>query len=334
LPAGLVYDAHAPKHEVMPVLQASRWESLVWPRWLPVRARLPFIAQITGSVALTALLVAPWWSSIPDSSADEPPTVAAAPQPAAAPPKPAPAPAPAPPPPAAVAAAASPSPARPAHLNLDVRHTFGSVDLSVTVNGKPALNTRLDGSGKRFKVFGKRAERGFTKTLDVPPGVHVVRVRVQSADDKFDQTRTERFDLGSASVAALRIAADKSGLSIAAVHPPAPPRATPAPATAAATPVATPVAAPVTALIPASAPAVPDAPRPPVDNDMIDLVLRLRSMLIAIAGMVASAATGALVQEFVKRKRGLIPANGVPLDVVDGQPRRRRQAGFHTQGPA
>ena len=41
----------------------------VWPRWLPVRARLPLIAQITGAVALTALLVGPWWSRFPESPA-------------------------------------------------------------------------------------------------------------------------------------------------------------------------------------------------------------------------------------------------------------------------
>ena len=71
---------------------------------------------------------------------------------------------------------------RPAHLNLEVRHSFGNVDFSVTVDGKPAFQATLEGSGKRFKVFGKRSERGYTKTLDLPPGVRVVRVRVLSAE--------------------------------------------------------------------------------------------------------------------------------------------------------
>jgi hypothetical protein len=306
-----------PKREVSPVLQASRWETFVWPRWLPVRARLPFIAQITGSVALTALIVGPWWSAIPTPPADAPPTLAVPPLPAAAPPV------------AAPAAAPVAAPARPAHLNLDVRHTFGSADLSVSVDGKPALNTTLDGSGKRFKVFGKRAERGFTRTLDVPPGVHVVRVRVKSVADEFDQTRTERFDLGPASVAALRVAADKSGLSIAADHPPAPARTTPPVAAPAAPPPTDAVAVPM----PTPAPREPAAPRAPAENTAIELVIRLRSMLIAIAGVVASAATGALVQEFLKRKRGLMVASGgLPLSETVGQP-RRRQAGFHTQDP-
>ena len=84
------------------------------------------------------------------------------------------------------------------------------------------LETKLAGSGKRFGVVGKRSERGFTRTLDVAPGVRIVRVRVRSAEDKFDQTRVERFDLDSASVAAMRIAADKSGLSVVADRPASP----------------------------------------------------------------------------------------------------------------
>jgi hypothetical protein len=307
------------------VLQASRWETLVWPRWLPVRARLPFIAQITGSVALTALVVGPWWSAIPAPAADAPPAVAVPQLPASQPTAPAPLTASAPQP------APAPAPARPAHLNLDVRHTFGSAELSVTVDGKPALTTRLDGSGKRFKVFGKRAERGFTSTLDLTPGLHVVRVRVRSVADKFDQTRTERFELGSASVAALRIAADKTGLSLAASHPP-PVRTAPATVNAP-VPAALPAAVPAQAPAPVSAPVAARTTRTTAASAAADLLYRLRSMLIAIAGVVASAATGALVQETLKRRRGLALADGPIADPIDGGRRRRRQAGFLTRDP-
>src|SRR5687767_3982241 len=131
---------------------ASRWTTLVWPRWLPIRARLPLIAQIAGGAALLAALAMPRLSEVPPpwaplSSSAQPADVN-----------------PSPPPPAADS---TPSP-RPAHLNLDVRHAFRTVDLSLTVDGKRALDTKLTGGGKRFGVFGKRAERGFTKTLDLP----------------------------------------------------------------------------------------------------------------------------------------------------------------------
>jgi hypothetical protein len=307
------------------VFDASRWESLVWPRWLPVRARLPLIAQITGAVALTALIVAPWWSQIPESPVPSSPVMPHSPPVPFVPAVPK-------APPATQLDAASQTAVaslRPAHLNLDVRHNFSSVDLAVTVDGKLALNRKLDGSGKRFKMFGKRSERGYTQTLDLSPGVHVVRVRVRSAADKFDQTRTERFELASSSIAAMRIAADKSGMSIAADHPPLPPvpKAPPAaiqavPSSAAASRAAT--------VVPVAASAT-DAQSA---NALINLVQSLRSMLIAIAGFVASAATGFVVQEFLRRRRGLLFAEAAnPAAGGPAPERRRRKRGDKTRQP-
>lgn len=265
----------------------SRWERYVWPQWLPVRARLPLITQILGVVTLTALLAGPFWSTIaarkPLPASSHPPVV-----------------------PHATAVAPSlrrpidrAAPAgRPAHLNLDVRHSFGNVNFSVAVDGKPVFATALAGSGKKFKMFGKRAERGFTKTLDLEPGARVVQVRVTSPADKFDQSRSERFDLDPASVAAMQIAADKNGLSVV-VQRPAP---KPAPRAAAAAPVVPPPPAPAAAPTPAP---ITTSSVASVDAS-IELLHTVRSMLIAIMGFVASAATGFVVQEFMRSRRGLL----------------------------
>ena len=299
---------------------ASRWDALVWARWLPVQARMPLIAQITGAVALTALLAAPWWATIPEPSPVLEPS-AVAPRPTVAPL------APAVPESPAVARAIPANPdgaARPAHLNLDVRHSFGSVDFSVTVDGKPAIATKLAGSGKRFKVFGQRSERGYTRTLDLEPGVRVVRVRILSIADKFDQTRVERFELGSASVATLRVAADKSGLSLVAERPSAPaqtpvhavvPRQTPPPEVLPAAAAAIPVSAP-------AAPATHDA------NAVVDLLQSMRSILIAIAGFVASAATGVVIEDYLRTRRQRFQAAGATdHGMPNVEPRRRRRRG-------
>ncbi len=217
---------------------------------------------------------------------------------------------------------------RPAHLNLDVRHSFGSVDFSVAVDGKPALRSKLSGGGKRFGAFGKRSERGYTKTLDLSPGVHVVRVRVSSADDQFDQTRVERFDLTSASVATLRVSADKSGLSLVAERPTVPP-----PARAAA-PIQDAVAPPAPAVVPAALPAAPVAAAAgsrtaQEANAVVDLLQSVRSILIAIAGFVASAATGFVVQEYLRTRRGLLfaGAEGAAGKAYPNERRRRRRPG-------
>jgi len=95
--------------------------------------------------------------------------------------------------------------------------------------------------------------------------------------------------------------------------PPAP-KPLPAPIRAAAVPSLAPVPAPVAAAAPAPGPAPQQA------SAVIELVQSLRSMLIAIAGFVASAATGFLVQEFLRRRR--------VLD-FDAKPAKRRPAGFH-----
>ena len=306
-------------------VQIPRWETFVWPRWLPVRARLPLIAQVTGAVALTALIVGPWWAKVPDQVAAAP-GASATPMPEAT----TPAETPATPanPASAVPAATAPAPARPAHLNLDVRHSFKTVDFSVSVDGKSMVDTQLEGSGKRFKVFGKRSERGYTKTLELTPGVRLVKVRVRSIEDKFDQTRVERFDLASASVAALRVAADKSGLQLVAERPAAPAPAiaatsapAPAPVTAApAPPPPAPAAAAAPAVVTQQA-AVPAEQSSPATATVIEFLQSLRSMLIGIAGFVASTATAFVVQEWLRSRRRLLAF----MDEEKNGPRQRRR---------
>jgi hypothetical protein len=303
-------------------MPASRWESLVWPRWLPVSARMALVAQVTGAVAVTALVMGPWWSSIPATPLpSRAPALAQTPVPA----------------PAAVVpqrAVLPVSASTPAHLNLEVRHTFGDVDLSVTVDGATVLETTLEGSAKKFRMFGKRAERGFTHTLDLQPGTRLVRVRVRSADDRFDQTRVERFELGSAAVAGLSINATKAGLSVEVNRPPRP---APAVATAPAAPKTLQAAEPpqvAKTAQPAEPVATSTASLAPSQADAIaELLQSLRSVLIAIAGFIASAATGFIVQEFLRsRKTMLFTETALAGGVRPGRERVRRRRAKATIG--
>ena len=290
----------------------SRWDSFVWPRWLPVRSRLPLIAQITGAVALTALIMGPWWARVPDQVSPSPaatatpaPDVITDAQPSG--------------PASNHPGSTAPGEATPAHVNLEVRHSFKTVDLFVSVDGRSIVDTKLAGNGKRFKVFGKRSERGYTKTLELIPGVRLVKVRVRSIPDKFDQTRVERFDLASASVAGLRVAADKSGLVLAAERPPSPAplnAALPAPAVGRAAPPSAPAPAPATV---SPQPPVAAAQAQPTRATVFEFLQSLRSMLIGIAGFVASTATAFIVQEFLRTRRSLIFAQ------EQENPRHRRR---------
>lgn len=301
----------------------SRWESLVWPQWLPVRSRLPLIAQLTAGIALLAAImmprapeVVPVAVSMSTSAAVLAPfSMAPAPAPTSAPP-----------------------PSRPAYLNLDLRHSLRMADVSVTVDGESVLQTAVPGSGRRFGVVGKRGERGFTRTLDLDPGVRVVRIRVRSADDKFDQTRVERFDLDPAAVATLRVAADKSGLSVLADRPPVT-RTEPAPPVAAA-PVAAvetvvPTRAEMAARAARAAGAANDAQAAQEVSAFVELYQTLRSTLIAMAGFIASAATGFLVESYLRTRRAFAFAqtNAGPATSPVVERRRRRRAERAAQAP-
>lgn len=204
------------------------------------------------------------------------------------------------------------APQRPAHLNLDVRHNFGRVDLTVTVDNKRVLDTRLEGAGKKFGIVGRRGERSFTRSLDLQPGVRVVRLRLRSENDKFDHTRVERFELGPAAVAAMRVTVDKAGLDVMTDRPPAPPPppVEPAPAPAA-NAAATTAAPPPAAAAPVAA-----------SSAMAELYHTLRQVLMALAGFIASVASGFLFEEYLKAKNLSPFQHGQETN----RPERRRRA--------
>jgi hypothetical protein len=115
---------------------------------------MPLVAQVSGAVALTALVFGPWWASVPEQVPQ--PKASASPVAQA---------------PAVVqepTVQAVPA-SQAAHLNLDVRHSLQNIQLAIAVDGKPVLDTALEGSGKRFRVFGKRSERSYTKRWSSAP---------------------------------------------------------------------------------------------------------------------------------------------------------------------
>lgn len=268
-----------------PVSPPSRWERFVWPKWLPIRARLPLIAQITGAFALIAAVTMPSWHVSEPLGANIGPPANETPAAHAAPETPA----------SSVAPAAPAEAPRPAHLNLDLRHNFRSVDLTVTVDNKRALSTKLEGAGKKFGVFGRRENRSFTRTLDLQPGARVVRLNVKSTDETFEHTRTERFDLGPASVATMRIDIEKSGLSVIAERPPVP-QAAPAPV------VETAQVRPTRQAIQAADVAAQAAQDAQEASSLATLYQSLRSVLIALAGFIASVASAFVFEEYLKSR--------------------------------
>lgn len=249
------------------------------------------VAQLTAAIALIAAVTMPGWSEVSGTAPAAPATPAVPSSPATSV---------TPPPPAAV-----PADTRPAHLNLDVRHRFRHVDLTVTVDGKRALDTRLEGNGKKFGVFGGRGERQFTRTLDLRPGDRVVTVRLRSTDEKFDHTRAERFELNAAAVATMRIGVDKNGLDVMTDRPPVAAAPPVLPVTASTLPLAP--NAPAATASPASASAAPAQ-----GGMVVELYQTLRRLLIALAGFIASVAAAYLLEEFLKSRHVSFAAAAPP----------------------
>ena len=188
--------------ETPPQSASSGWESLIWPRWLPLQARLPLHsanrrrdgARRGRGDAEIGIHSGPL--SVVPTLPPGPPIVPASALVA----------------PAAPAATAAPAreTVRPAHLNLDVRHSLRSVDLSVTVDGKSVLETKLGRERQTLRRdWQTRRTRLHENARRGPRRAHASGSRVRSADSNSNQTRVERFNLDSASVAAMRIAADR-----------------------------------------------------------------------------------------------------------------------------
>jgi hypothetical protein len=131
----------------------------------------------------------------------------------------------------------------------------------------------------------------------------LVRVTLRAPEDQFEQTRVERFELASAQVAALRITADETGMIAAADRPPvvAPPAEAPAPAPAPTQPL--PAVTAAVAALPQPAPAPASTATQRQADALADLLNTLRSMLIGIAGFVATTSAGFVLEQFLSAKK-------------------------------
>jgi len=85
---------------------------------------------------------------------------------------------------------------KPKTATLDIRssHAFRSADLSIWVDGKLAHQGKLTGVVKK-SWFRSTVRGSFSESLTVPAGKHVVRVRVRSAGEGYDQSREITADM-------------------------------------------------------------------------------------------------------------------------------------------
>jgi hypothetical protein len=81
-------------------------------------------------------------------------------------------------------------PASTASLDLSIQHQFKDATLSVWIDNKLTLTQPLHGSARKHMIVFNGIYGANSKTVQVPVGVHVIRLRAESADESVDLSKT------------------------------------------------------------------------------------------------------------------------------------------------
>jgi serine/threonine protein kinase len=84
---------------------------------------------------------------------------------------------------------ASPSPTN-GTLEIQIQHHFSDARASVWLDNRLVYNSSLHGTTKSHALVFRRVEGRQSGTIKVPSGKHSLRVRIQSAADHYDQSKT------------------------------------------------------------------------------------------------------------------------------------------------
>ncbi len=108
-----------------------------------------------------------------------------------------------------------------ATLNLICRHNLRSAELSVFVDGKLVHVEQVSGTAKkRLGLFDTRIEGSFSKALAIAAGHHVIQVRLRSAVDGFDQSKSCGVYLVPGKNATVVVNTSRGGMWLAYQGPP------------------------------------------------------------------------------------------------------------------
>jgi hypothetical protein len=115
-----------------------------------------------------------------------------------------------------------------AKLRITCQHTFRSAALSVLVDDNPVYTGTVGGlAKKRLGVFKSNPQNTFSKTVAVRPGKHTVQVRLVSATDNYDQTKSQTVTFSDNKENSLTVSGGRRGLYMLAQGGFTPPAETP-----------------------------------------------------------------------------------------------------------
>jgi serine/threonine-protein kinase len=102
-------------------------------------------------------------------------------------------------------------PVSPAMLEIEVDHKFAEAQLSIWVDESLSFTHQLEGAEKKHLVVFHRIQGHEFHAVQIAPGKHMLRVKVDSETDKFDQSATVEGDFAAGAEKMLRVQFSKNG---------------------------------------------------------------------------------------------------------------------------
>jgi hypothetical protein len=100
---------------------------------------------------------------------------------------------------------APPPPVPPAVLDIEVEHKFAEAKLSIWIDNTLTYTHQLEGSDKKRMVVFHKVEGHEFHAVQIAPGKHSVRVRVEAETESYDQSSTLDGDFASGKESELKI---------------------------------------------------------------------------------------------------------------------------------
>jgi hypothetical protein len=98
----------------------------------------------------------------------------------------------------------------PSTLRISVEHHFGTANLTVWIDEKLTYSYPLRGTVKKRMLLLKGVQGYFSDSVEVAGGEHLIRVRVLSADNSYDQSGSIRGTFAPGSQKVLTTQFDKN----------------------------------------------------------------------------------------------------------------------------
>src|SRR5713226_1483390 len=98
----------------------------------------------------------------------------------------------------------------PSTLRISVEHHFGTANLSVWIDEKLTYSYPLRGAVKKRMLLFRGVQGYFSDSVEVAGGEHLIRVRVLSADNSYDQSGSIRGSFAPGSEKVLTTQFDKN----------------------------------------------------------------------------------------------------------------------------